>query len=96
MKWDFFTMGVVNGRYLSEDYYADYRAGLIGMPVHVDTKTQLKHEGSFQYPLMSNMKITEKIEMGTVFKIAETMGQLGHRVPSDEEVQIATRLVGAA
>ena len=92
IKWDFFTMGVVNGRYLSEDYYADYRAERLGIPVYVDTNIMLKHEGSFSYPLMSDMKISEKIDMGTVFKIAETMGCVGHNVPSETEVQIAARL----
>ena len=92
IKWDFFSMGVVNGRYLSEDYYADYRAERIGIPVYVDTTLQLKHQGEFQYPLLSDMRITEKIPMATVFKIAETMGCTGHTVPSEEEVQIAARL----
>ena len=95
IKWDFFSMGVVNGRYLSEDYYADYRAERIGMSVYVDTKLQLKHEGTFQYPLMSDMKITEKIPMTTIFKIAECMGATGHNVPSDEEVRISARLLKA-
>jgi len=93
VKWDFFSMGVVNGRYLSEDYYADYRAERIGMPVYVDTTLQLKHEGSFAYPLLSSMKITEKIPMATIFKIAECMEGQGHTVPTEEEVQISARLL---
>jgi hypothetical protein len=50
-RWDFFSMGVVEGRYLTEDWYFDYRCGKLGIPVHVDCTFHLKHEGMISYPI---------------------------------------------
>jgi hypothetical protein len=46
VAWDFFSMGVVNGRYLSEDYYFDYRLRQAGFDVWVDTTVVTRHRGS--------------------------------------------------
>lgn len=43
--WDLFSMGVVNGRYLSEDYYFDYRLRQMGYDIWVDTKILTRHRG---------------------------------------------------
>jgi hypothetical protein len=55
--YDLFSMGVVafksddggilgsNRRYLSEDYYFDYRLRTMGFPIWVDTNVQTKHRG---------------------------------------------------
>lgn len=43
--WDLFSMGVVNGRYLSEDYYFDYRLRKMGFDIWVDTGIQTRHRG---------------------------------------------------
>lgn len=44
--WDLFPMGVVNGRYLSEDYYFDYRLRLMGAKIWVDTGIECRHRGT--------------------------------------------------
>lgn len=50
-EWDFFPSGVVNREWLSEDWYFCDRAREIGFEVIVDTRIQLRHEGSAIYPL---------------------------------------------
>lgn len=74
MKWDFFSMGVVNGRYLSEDYYCDYRARKIGFDIWVDTTCQVQHEGFIRYPFTSNVPILDGMTIDHVFNLAENLG----------------------
>lgn len=50
-RWDFFSMGVVHGRYLSEDWYFCVRARRLGFPTYIDTTFHLAHEGLISYPL---------------------------------------------
>ena len=73
-KWDFFSMGVVNGRYLSEDYYADHRARLIGIDVYVDTLCEVKHEGFMAYPFPANWEIFNGKTVQQVADLASAMG----------------------
>lgn len=49
--WDVFAMGVVNGRYLSEDYYFDHLCIKHGIPVYLDTQVAVRHEGVAVFPL---------------------------------------------
>lgn len=74
VKWDFFSMGVVNGRYLSEDYYADWRARKIGMDVYVQTRCQLEHEGFMRYPFVDNVEVFRGVTVERLHRLAETMG----------------------
>lgn len=71
VKWDFFSMGVVNGRYLSEDYYADYRAKLIGIPVYVDTLCEVAHQGFMDYPFKDNVEVFDGITIDVLFRLAK-------------------------
>lgn len=48
---DFWSVGVHNGRYLSEDWYFCERAKQLGIFVWAHTKVQLGHMGLIQYPL---------------------------------------------
>ncbi len=50
-EWDFFPTGVVNKEYLSEDWYFCDKARGLGFKVMLDTRIQLRHEGSAIYPL---------------------------------------------
>ena len=49
---DFFSMGVVNRRYLTEDYYAQHRARALGIDCWVDTGCQVQHEGMIRFPIL--------------------------------------------
>ncbi len=71
VKWDFFSMGVVNGRYLSEDYYADHRARLIGIPVYVDTLCEVSHQGFMDFPFKDNVEVFDGITIDTLMKMCE-------------------------
>lgn len=74
VKWDFFSMGVVDGRYLSEDYYADWRARKIGMDIYVQTKIEVQHQGFIGYPLNSNFPVLDGMKVNDVFELAKAMG----------------------
>lgn len=50
-EWDFFAVGVVNKEYLSEDWYFCDKARGLGFKVILDTRIQLRHEGSAIFPL---------------------------------------------
>lgn len=50
-EWDFFPVGVVNKEYLSEDWYFCDRARNLGFKVMLDTRIQLRHEGTAIFPL---------------------------------------------
>jgi choline kinase len=50
-EWDFFPVGVVNKEYLSEDWYFCDKARALGFKVMLDTRVQLRHEGSAIFPL---------------------------------------------
>ncbi len=50
-EWDFFQVGVVNKEYLSEDWYFCDKARALGFKVMLDTRIQLRHEGSAIFPL---------------------------------------------
>ena len=48
--YDFFRVGVVDGRYLSEDYYFCYLARKYGYDIWLDTSIYVKHVGKATYP----------------------------------------------
>lgn len=50
-EWDFFSVGVVNKEYLSEDWYFCDKARGLGFKIILDTRVQLRHEGSAIFPL---------------------------------------------
>jgi FkbM family methyltransferase len=50
-KWDFFSVGVHKGRYLSEDWFFCQRALDLGYDVCADTRVILKHVGEAIYPI---------------------------------------------
>ncbi len=82
VKWDFFSMGVVNGRYLSEDYYADYRARQIGMDIYVQTKCMVTHHGAASFPVQTNWEVFKSM---TVEQVAELAKQMGGRATDAEK-----------
>lgn len=51
VRWDFFSMGVHKGRYLSEDWFFCHRARELGYDVWVDTTFHLMHEGIIGFPI---------------------------------------------
>jgi hypothetical protein len=77
--WDFFSMGVVDGRYLSEDYYMDHRARKIGFDIYVDGLCQVVHEGFIGYPFTSNMPVFDKVTVDQIHDLAVQMGNDTHR-----------------
>lgn len=48
---DYWSVGVHNGRYLSEDWFFCERAAQLGMQIWAHTGVKLGHLGLFQYPL---------------------------------------------
>ena len=50
-EWDFFRSGVVDGEWLSEDWFFCEDARAKGFKVMVDTRVQVGHEGNIVYPL---------------------------------------------
>lgn len=51
-EWRFFPEGVINGEYLSEDWYFCEKWRHMGERVYIDPRVQLQHEGSIIFPLM--------------------------------------------
>jgi hypothetical protein len=51
VKHDLFSVGVVDRRYLSEDWYFCRRARILGIDVLIDTRVVLKHVGKAIYPI---------------------------------------------
>jgi len=60
-EWDFFPVGVVNKEYLSEDWYFCDKARALGFKIMLDTRIQVRHEGSAIYPLD---EVVEKLQEG--------------------------------
>lgn len=81
VKWDFFSMGVVDGRYLSEDYYTDYRARKIGIPVYCHTGVEIQHEGFALYPFTSNFPVFDGMTVNDVIALAKKTGNGEFRDP---------------
>lgn len=50
-EWDFFPVGVINKEYLSEDWFFCDKARALGFKVMLDTRIQVRHEGSAIFPL---------------------------------------------
>lgn len=48
--YDFFRVGIVDGRYLSEDYYFCHLARKHGYDIWLDTSIYVKHVGKATYP----------------------------------------------
>ncbi len=53
--WDFFSIGVVNDRMLTHDWYFCHRARQLGYKIWGDTKVILGHIGNVTFPLESQM-----------------------------------------
>jgi hypothetical protein len=85
--WDFFSMGVVEGRYLSEDYYCDYRAQKIGFSVYVDTKCEVPHQGFIDYPLSANDPVLDGISVAKIGELARSLGG-GEEMRDPEELHL--------
>lgn len=49
---DFWSMGVVERRYLTEDYYCQHRARALGMDIWIDTLCQVRHAGMVEFPIL--------------------------------------------
>jgi len=56
--YDYFGVGVVNGRYLSEDYYFCHLAREAGFKIYYDPSIIVTHHGQTQYP-MEDVKLFE-------------------------------------
>jgi hypothetical protein len=82
----------VNGRYLSEDYYFDYRARTIGIPIYADHNCMVQHQGKMNYPFHSNMNISDRVPVGQLFALAEALGDTGTKV-IDDVVTIGARML---
>lgn len=50
-RWDFFSMGVLERHYLTEDWYFCVRARKLGYDIWMDALNHVKHEGLTSYPL---------------------------------------------
>lgn len=50
-EWDFWSVGVVGGEYLSEDWYFCDRAREMGYDIFVDQRIQVRHEGDCIFPI---------------------------------------------
>ncbi len=50
-RWDFFSMGVLKRRYLTEDWYFCVRARMLGYDIWMDATTHVAHEGLISFPL---------------------------------------------
>lgn len=79
VMWDFFSMGVVDGRYLSEDYYFCNRARRIGYDIHCDGLCQVVHEGFIGYPFTSNLPVFDDMTIDRVHDLALSLGDTTHR-----------------
>ncbi len=77
-EWDFFQVGVVNKEYLSEDWYFCDKARGLGFKVILDTRIQLRHEGSAVFPLE---EVIEKLNAAGGQGIVEAKTELPARLP---------------
>lgn len=50
-RWDFFSMGVLKRRYLTEDWFFCVRARMLGYDIWLDAVNHVKHEGIIAYPI---------------------------------------------
>lgn len=50
-RWDFFSMGVVQRHYLTEDWFFCVRARELGFDIWMDALNHVKHEGLISYPI---------------------------------------------
>jgi hypothetical protein len=57
-QWDFFKSGVLNGEWLSEDWYFCDMARAAGFRIMIHTGIQARHEGSAVYPLPQTVPVT--------------------------------------
>ena len=83
MLWDFWSMGVVDSRYLSEDYYFDYRARKIGYEIYCDGLCQIVHEGLIGYPFTANLEVFDGMTIEAIYDLAVKMGCVKARDQED-------------
>jgi hypothetical protein len=67
-RWDFFPMRIIDNRYISEDWFFCDRARALGYTVYGDTKVILRHLGTVQFPLKTQVieSRREKKELNAV------------------------------
>ena len=61
--YDYFRVGVVENRYLSEDYYFCWLARQCGYDVYLDPDILVKHEGKATYPFKDSELLEGAIEL---------------------------------
>jgi hypothetical protein len=54
-RWDFFPMRIIDNRYVSEDWFFCDRCRALGYVVYGDTKVILRHLGTVQFPLKTQV-----------------------------------------
>lgn len=90
--YDYFGVGVVDGRYLSEDYYFCYLAREAGYKIYYDQNVMVAHHGQFQFPCDDNNLIEGAAHLLEHYredaKINETLVKRLHNVTKK---QIETR-----
>ncbi len=77
-EWEFFPVGVVNHEYLSEDWYFCDMARGLGFKIILDTRIQLRHEGSAIFPLE---EVIEKLNAAGGRATVEPMNDLAGLTP---------------
>ena len=63
MYYDWFRVGVKNGRYLSEDYFFCQLAGELGYKTYVDESILVEHRGKASYPFKDNDLLIGALEL---------------------------------
>jgi len=76
--FDWFQVGVKNGRYLSEDYFFCQMAADLGIKTYLDTSIMVEHWGKMKFPMQD-----EKLVEG-MWKLAE---QWSPEAPIDEAMK---------
>lgn len=61
-RWDFFSMGVMKRRYLTEDWFFCIRAKMLGYDIWLDTLNYVKHEGVASYPTVKQKEDMYEVE----------------------------------
>lgn len=73
--YDFFRVGVVENRYLSEDYYFCWLARQCGYDVFYDTTILVKHEGKATYPMNDSELLAGATELLNGYDIDEPLDE---------------------
>jgi hypothetical protein len=71
--YDYFRVGVIDNRYLSEDYYFCYLARECGYDVYLDPDILVKHEGKATYPFNDNELLEGATELLRGYSVEEPL-----------------------